>query len=301
MFLSPTDPNLLYFCTLRPYFDGDSKIFTDNDIPGLYVLDLQSQSVSPILLRVPLHISDAVSVSHLHKDSSISRPIGQCNNLQITDDGKSIFWTESFTYGNTIDFKSDEIFREIISLGENGHIWRVELGVDPTVQSVISNVAFPDGLLIEYSSGQPQSILFSELSKARLSRVYIHGSQKGQMEVVRTLPGYPDGLVRDPSTGNVFCALVNIHDDLGRIVAQYPFLQKILVRFPETWIPVSMETGFIVLSPDATEPLLYVHHDGSFTSRIADIILNKGHIYLAAYNGIDPSGIIRIPTSKLLL
>jgi hypothetical protein len=139
MMVSESDPDIVYFCTLRPVFPGmAAKNFSERDIPGLYKLHVQSREITPIPTRLPAeqrgwhqerlgHPADAASflVEELETGSMASRPICQCNNLQIANDGRSIYFTESYTYGGTVDFISADIFKEIITQGQNGHLWEV--------------------------------------------------------------------------------------------------------------------------------------------------------------------------------
>ena len=60
------------------------------------------------------------------------RPLIVCDNLEVSEDGRRIYFTEPFDYtGATVDDALDEA----ISLSPNGRLWRYDIDTVPRVSS----------------------------------------------------------------------------------------------------------------------------------------------------------------------
>jgi len=138
-------------------------------------------------------------------DPATSRDIAFCNDLDVSRDGRRIYFSEPFAWPGAS--MGGGAFREAIALGRNGRLWLVDLERG-TVSLVAQDYTFIDGVLLEYGpkpGAREQSVLVSETVKFRILRLDLDGTRD---EVLwDSLPGLPDGLDRD-AQGRVWVGLV---------------------------------------------------------------------------------------------
>lgn len=299
----PTDEDTLCFCGMRMF----GETYPANERIGLYELDTRTGKVRLLLDRVPLPppISTPRSGNegtvfagdnlHLLKRADMtgdnSRLIAFCNDLDISADGKRIYFSEPFSREDAS--MGGGAFREAIALGNNGRLWLYDREQN-AAGLVAQDYAFVDGVLIEDSPGREESILINEATKFRMLRVFVGGERAGQDEVVwADLPGVPDGLDRD-ADGRIWVGLLKERSGLLTWLHRNPWVKPFFLRLPLDLLPVPKATGILALSPDASEALYYAAHDGSRISDIAVVVPGAKHLYLATMTRESP-GIHRIP------
>lgn len=90
-----------------------------------------------------------------------------------------------------------------------------------TVRTLATNLTLANGLAL---SPDENSLLFSEMSLHRISRLYIKGPKKGAIEVVAdNMPGYPDNIKRRPGKKTYF---------IGFTVTRFTAPSKLGFEFP---------------------------------------------------------------------
>jgi len=79
-------------------------------------------------------------------DSSNSRPLAFCNDLDVSADGRRIYFTEPIAYEGAS--MGGGAVGEAITLGENGRLWRHDFDKGET-RLVADGFHFIDGILID--------------------------------------------------------------------------------------------------------------------------------------------------------
>ncbi|AOP34530.1 hypothetical protein A0128_12140 [Leptospira tipperaryensis] len=297
MVANPKNPDLIYFCASR----GNKNDSTDPDGPGIYELRISNKQIRKIGTRVPkIPNSDEKNVKSLlgkfytsEKQPSLrfdkmtnenSRAVEKSDDLAISNDGERIYFTEPYDHVGAILGVSVQSRSEALTLGKNGNLWKFDLK-ENTASLVAHNYSYLDGILLEYSPDRTKesSILVNELSKFRLIRLHLLGERSGEDEIViEGLPGFPDGMDRDPQ-GRIWIALAVERSKLITWLHNHPFWKKIVLYIPENLQPVSRKTGLLVLSKDGTKPLYYVMHNGSLFSTLIVVVPGKKRIFLSVY------------------
>lgn len=299
----PGKESAIAFCA--SYLHGQS--YPENETPGLYRLDLQTKTVSPIARRVPIPPPDAAPppgnegviyaleseepLAMDAMDDTNSRPIAFANDFAVSSDGQRFYFSEPFAYegasmgGGTV--------AEAISLGDNGYLWKVDVAAQ-TVALVAQDYHFVDGVLLEEENGVEQSVLITETPKFRIMRIFLKGERAGEDEIVwDSLPGMPDGMDRD-AEGNIWIGMLKMRSGLITWAHANPWIKPLMLRIPADKLPVSLDTAVLALSPDASTPLWYAEHPGTKITDIAVAIPTNDHIYLANFSQLTP-GVHRIP------
>ncbi|TGK81610.1 hypothetical protein EHQ24_09900 [Leptospira noumeaensis] len=297
MVFHPKNQDIIYMCLSR----GKQHESNLNETPGIYELTISTKQIRKIGTRVPLvdktkePSNDQIGIFY-SKGKETKIPISELNNtnsrnvekaddLAISKDGERIYFTEPYDHPNAILGVSIQSKQEVLTLGRNGHLWKYDLK-DNTASLIAHQYTYLDGILLEYSqkeSEQESSILLNELSKSRLIRLHLSGDKSGKDElVIEGLPGFPDGMDRDPS-GRIWIAIPVERSKLITWLHKHPFWKRLVLYIPEKLQPVSKKTSIIALSPNGTNPIYYSVHDGSLFSYIIVVVPGKEKLYLAVY------------------
>ncbi len=312
--LDPTDPDRLYVCAARLY----GARYDEEERPGVYWLDVSAtpttgvRPVHPVALRVPLPPPRAAqagaegmlfapgttpTVAIDDANPAASRDIAFCNDLDVSRDGRRIYFTEPFAYENAS--MGAGAFREAIALGRNGRLWQLDLDRG-TVSLVAQNYTFIDGVLLEHGAAadaREKSVLVTETVKFRILRFYLDGERATRDEILwESLPGLPDGIDRD-AQGRIWVGLVKTRSKVGTWVHKHPWIKPLLLRLPHALLPVPKQTGLIALSPDASRVLFYSVHDGSRVADISVVTPGKDALYPANFD-LAQRGFHRLPYPK---
>ncbi len=312
MVAHPRDPDLIYFCASRKKPDDPVQ----ENGPGIYQLRVSTRQVTKIGDRVPA-IPDGEPAAKqstfgtLYADGTQprwridemhagnSRAVEKADDLAISNDGERIYFTEPYDHPGAILGVSDQSRNEALSLGRNGNIWKYDLR-NGTAALVAHGYSYVDGILLEYSAAgeRETALLVNELSHFRLLRLHLRGANAGQDDVViEGLPGFPDGMDRDPA-GRIWVALVVERSVLINWLHRHPFWKRFVMYIPQRYQPVSRRTALLVLSPDGGTPLYYGVHDGSRFSTLIVVIPGSELVYLAVY-APDRRGIEVMPYPSL--
>lgn len=309
MHVVPSHPDQLYLCS--SHFMGET--YPDDEKVGLYRLDIISKKFTPIVLNVPsntLALSGYEADAIVYRDDSIapeitqenadgdSRPLAFCNDLEVSDDGRRIYFTEPFSYEGAS--MGGGAIGEAITLGGNGRLWRHDLDNGKT-RLIAQGFNFIDGILTEPSAdgGREQSVLVSQTSSFGITRFYLNGPRAGQHDYLwQGLTAMPDGLDRD-SAGRIWTGTIKCRSKSTTWIHANAWIKPLLLRLPHSMIPVANCTGIMVFSPDASGALYVGEIKDPVINAIASAIEHDGYIYLTNV-GSKQKGLIRIKVSALV-
>jgi hypothetical protein len=283
---APGDPNHFYFCSSRSYAEASA-----DERVGLYRLSLATRKVEPLVLDVPTtDLMNEVPVVYADNDpgapelkpgsNSAKRPLIVCDNLEVSEDGRRIYFSEPFDYtGASVDDALDEA----IALSPNGRLWRYDTETRAT-RLIAEGFHFINGVLYDLHPGQPreQSVLVTQTSLFRLTRFYVSGPKAGSDEVViEGLTGLDDGMDRDDA-GRIWLALFSSRTRLLTWVHENPWIKPVFMRVPARLLmALPQQTGVVVVSPDGRTPLYSALYDGNELASIASAVPSRAGIYLA--------------------
>ena len=284
---APGDPNHVYFCASRSYAAAgpDERV-------GLYRLALDSRTVEPIVLDVPsTDLMNEQPVVYADADprapelrpgdaAAARRPLIVCDNLDVSEDGRRIYFSEPFDYA---DASIDDALDEAIALAPNGRLWRHDLDTGVT-RLIAEGFHFINGVLYDLHPGRPreQSVLVTQTSLFRLTRFHLAGPRAGQDEVVLDgLIGLDDGMDRD-AAGRIWLAMFSHRSPLLTWVHEHAWIKPLMMRVPaRLLLALPQRTGVVVVSPDGRTPLYAAMYDGDALASIASAVPSPHGVYLA--------------------
>jgi hypothetical protein len=284
---APGEPTQVYFCSAGSYEDRPA-----GEVAGLYRLNMDTRSVEPLVLKVPdtkidhqrpvVYADDDPNAPELRADGSgsASRKVIVCDNLEISTDGRRIYFTEPFNYENA---SVRDAVHEAIALARNGRLWRYDLDTG-TTRLIAEGFHFINGVLHDPHPEQPreESVVVTQTSLFRITRFYVNGPKAGSAEVVIDgLPGMPDGMDRD-ADGRIWLAMFADRSPLLTWAHKNSWIKPLLMRLPTALLlSQAGSTGVVVLSPDGSTPLYSAFYKGPELSSIASAVPAPSGIYLA--------------------
>jgi sugar lactone lactonase YvrE len=283
---TPGDASHFYFCASRSYSEAAPE-----ERVGLYRFSLDGRKVESLVLDVPMtELRDEHPIVYADNDSGApelgpgieapSRPLIVCDNLEVSEDGRRIYFTEPFDYtGASVDDALDEA----LALSPNGRLWRYDIETD-TTRLIAEGFHFINGVLYDLHPGQPreESVLVTQTSLFRLTRFYLRGPKAGRDEVVLDgITGLDDGMDRD-AQGRIWLALFSNRSALLTWVHEHAWIKPLFMRVPARLLmALPQRTGVLVVSPDGRTPLYTALYDGDALASVASAVPSPGGIYLA--------------------
>ena len=237
---APDDDDVLYFCASRLH--GEEH--PEDERVGLYRLTISTRQVTPVVTDVAMTPAipkrhrkvfaatdaGAPAVVHTAIDGTNSRPLAFCNDLDVSADGKRIYFTEPIAYAGAS--MGGGAVAEAITLGENGRLWRHDLENGET-RLMAEGFHFIDGILIDPHpvDAREESVLVTQTPGFAITRFFFTGSRAGTAEAIWTgLPGMPDGMDRD-AQGRIWIGLYRKRSKFPDLGAQQPLDQTPDVAF----------------------------------------------------------------------
>lgn len=297
----PGQPDRMLFCASHLHgFQPEHEASV-----GVYELRLSTREVRAVALRVPLPpplkpaggrgegavypVASTPALRFADMTEANSRPVAFCNDLDISEDGQRIYVSEPYDHPGAA-MGHEAAYHEAISLARNGRLWMFDLE-RRSAQLVAQDFHFVDGVLLDSGSdsgrggmGREESIVISETPKFRLLRLFVGGPKAGTAEILQEgLPGMPDGLSRD-ERGRIYVALYRGRPGSAAWIHANPWIKPLLLRLPPALIPISHETGYLVLEPSGRQPLYLAMHDGQRVSSISKVHPGREGIFLASFD-----------------
>lgn len=302
---APGDPSHIYFCASHLH----GATYPKGEAVGLYRLNVDTRAVEPVVLRVPdteidpnhpkvYADSDPAAPRLARGGGARSRSLAFCNDLELSADGRRIYFSEPFSYEGAS--MGGGAIPEAVSLAPNGRLWRHDLDTD-TTRLIAEGFNFIDGVLYDLHPGasRERSVLVSQTPHFRLTRFILAGPNAGSAEVVLDgITGMPDGLDRDRD-GRIWTGLIKERSSLLTWVHANPWIKPLLLRLPLDQMPQSPHTGVLVLSPDGSTPLYFASYEGRLISNIASAIPGPDGVYLTPFDRAY-TGLFRLPYPKTL-
>lgn len=284
---APGDETRIYFCSSGTYEDRP-----EGEVAGLYRLDLGTRRVEPVVLTVPdtknpgqsplVFADDDPAAPAINGDANgvPGRGLAVCDNLEVSEDGQRIYFSEPFAYHNA---SVGDAIDEAIALAPNGRLWRHDL-VSGTTRLIAEGFHFINGVLYDPHPGElrEESVLVTQTSLFRVTRFYVAGPKAGSFEVViDDLPGTPDGMDRD-ADGRIWLAMFVDRGRLLTWIHENAWIKSLVMRLPTALLlSQTQRTGVVVLSPDGTTPLYSAFYKGPELFSIASAVPTPSGIYLA--------------------
>jgi sugar lactone lactonase YvrE len=279
----------------------DGGAYPEGEKVGLYTLDLATKEVTPLVTRVPN--SEDVSEPTVFAtgkqqrarvdslDDSNSRLLSICNDVDVSADGKRMYFTESYV-ADGATMGGVACLYPAVTLSTTGRLWMYDSS-DQTVGLVANGYVFTDGILMEGDGdGIEETVLLTDNARYQIHRVHLAGPRAGESEVIwKDLPGLADGMRRD-SKGRIWVTIITNHGPHLAYAHANPEVKPFLMQhLPLISLPPI--TSLLLLSPDASTPLWYTEHFQTRVNSIAAITPGKSGLYVANYSDKTP-GLHRI-------
>lgn len=291
---APGDPNHVYFCSSRSYAAASS-----GERVGVYRLALDTRKIDPLVLDVPAtSLTNEQPVVYADADprapeirtgsTAERRPLIVCDNLEVSEDGRRIYFSEPFDYeGASVDDALDEA----IALAPNGRLFRHDLDTGAT-RLIAEGFHFINGILYDLHPGRPRedSVLVTQTSQFQVTRFHLAGPNAGRHEVVLGgLPGMDDGMDRD-ADGRIWLAMFTHRSSLLTWVHEHAWIKPLFMRLPSRLLlALPQRTGVVVVSADGRTPLYAALYQGDAVASIASAVPSRAGIYLAN-ESLGPGG-----------
>lgn len=168
------------------------------------------------------------------------------------------------------------------------------LSFDPTsgaTQVVLKRLLFPTGVCIE-SGGE--SLLFSEAWASRVSRYWLAGPRKGEVETIaKNLPGFPANISR-ASDGHFWVAMLGARTPLHDLSMRMPGARKRMARrvASDEWLCPNLNSAFVVKLANTGHVVQFLWNgDENSHAALNTAREHDGHLYLG---GVFDSRLSRI-------
>lgn len=210
--------------------------------------------------------------------------LGFTNDVDISKDG-IIYFTDASSRWHIEDYRSDIIehkpYGRLISYNP----------ISGETKVIKKDLYFANGVALSLDQS---FVLVNETSKYRILKVWVSGNKKGQSEIfMDNLEGIPDGISSN-SKGIFWLAFPSKRKKIIDILADKPFLRKVVMRLPQFLQPAPERYGFLIgINEDAK--IVYNLHDSSKESfsPITSVEEHNGYLYLGS---LSYSGFARVKT-----
>lgn len=228
---------------------GNREVFanTGGRVLG-FDFDAQGRMIAADALKGLLAIGPDRRVTVLTDRVSVDDPIGYANAVATASDG-AIYFTQSSTrflpaqWGGTYAAS----LLDIIEQSATGRV----LAFDPATGNtrvVAHGLSFANGIAL---SSDGLSLFVNETGRYRVWKVDSRADnldvQSGSPQarvLLDNLPGYPDNLMRGRD-GRIWVGLFKPRNPAADSLAEKPFLRKVLLRLPRSFVPLGQSYGHV--------------------------------------------------------
>lgn len=213
-----------------------------------FAFDAAGRMIAADAMKGLLAITPDGTVSLLTDRVSEGDPIRYANSVVVAPDG-TVFFTDASgrfapsDWGGTLEASVYDILEQAAT----GRV----LAFDPATGAtriVAHGFSFANGIAL---SSDAQSLFVAETGRYRIWKVDAgahdvdvqSGSPKARV-LIDNLPGYPDNLMRGLD-GRIWAGLFRPRNPAADNLSQKPFIRKILLRLPRSWLPVGQPYGHV--------------------------------------------------------
>jgi sugar lactone lactonase YvrE len=203
-------------------------------------------------------------------------PLSFVDGLIVGEDGYVYFSLASAKY------TMHKWIFDFFESNPNGMLLRYDPKADK-VEVLGESLYFPNGI-VYHPSGE--YLLFNETSRFRVMRYWLKGDKVGTFEVfAENLPGLPDGISMESSTGNLIVALSGKRTDgMDKLLSLPPFIKNALLKLSKYYKgELERYAIFIVLSPEGEIIKSYHDPDGSVSKVVTGTIVYKDKILIGSF------------------
>lgn len=228
---------------------GNQQVFanTGGRVLG-FDFDGAGRMIAADAMRGLLRIDAGGQVSTLADHVGAEDRIGYANSVVVALGGM-IYLTDSSVrfapakWGGTYQ-------ASVLDIIEQSATGRV-LAHDPTTgrtRIVARGLSFANGIALSLDG---QSLFVAETGRYRVWKidpradgVDVNGGSQQARALLDNLPGYPDNLMRGRE-GRIWVGLFRPRNPAADSLAQRPFLRKVLLRLPRSWLPLGKPYGHV--------------------------------------------------------
>lgn len=195
-------------------------------------------------------------------------PFKFADDLDVAADGTIYFTDASRRFG------VKDWFRDVLEHGRTGRLlaWRP---ATRTTEVLVDGLSFANGVAL---AGDESWVAFTELNEYALKRYWLTTDKKGTVDVIATLPGFPDNVTWSPARNVLWVGIGSPRDAAIDRMASMPLLRQVVLRLPEALRPKPKAHSFAVaidtagnlvhclqrIAPDAYAPVAsVVEHDAT--------------------------------------
>lgn len=209
------------------------------------------------------------------------RRLGFVNDLDVTQDGKKLYFTDSSSRWQRRDF-----MHLIMEATADGRVLEYDIETKE-VTVMMENLRFPNGIQL---FPDEESVLVTETTMARIRRVHVSGLNKGGMDTfIDNLPGFPDN-IRRSSSGGYWVAMSAVRPNPGfsmlDFLSQRPWLKKLIFKLfsQDTLLKFVPRYSLVVELQDGGTCVRSFHDPhGMVAAYISEAHEYNGHLYLGSF------------------
>ncbi|XP_052429375.1 adipocyte plasma membrane-associated protein [Carassius gibelio] len=209
------------------------------------------------------------------------RRLGFVNDLDVTQDGKKLYFTDSSSRWQRRDF-----MHLIMEATADGRVLEYDMETKE-VTVVMDNLRFPNGIQL---FPDEVSVLVAETTMARIRRVHVSGLNKGGMDTfIDNLPGFPDN-IRRSSSGGYWVSMSAVRPNPGfsmlDFLSQRPWLKKLIFKLfsQDTLLKFVPRYSLVVELQDGGTCVRSFHDPhGMVAAYISEAHEYNGHLYLGSF------------------
>jgi sugar lactone lactonase YvrE len=211
-------------------FDAEGRMIVADAMMGLLAIERDGQ------VRV---LADHVSTGD---------PVRYANSVVVAPDG-TIYFTDASTRFAPADWGGtyEASVLDILEQSASGRV----LAHDPATartEVVAYGFSFSNGIAL---SSDRQALFVAETGRYRIWKLDyrardldVHSGSRQARVLLDNLPGYPDNLMRGRD-GRIWVGLFRPRNPAADGLSQRPFVRKILLRLPRSWLPVGDPYGHV--------------------------------------------------------
>ncbi|XP_060728048.1 adipocyte plasma membrane-associated protein [Tachysurus vachellii] len=217
---------------------------------------------------------------------STKKPIGGrrlsfVNDLDVTQDGKKVYFTDSSSRWHRRDF-----MKLIMEATADGRVLEYDTETKE-VAVMMDNLRFPNSIIL---LPDEESVLVAETTMARIRRIHVAGLNKGGMDTfIENLPGFPDNLRRS-SSGGYWVAMSAIRPNPGfsmlDVLSQRPWIKNLIFKLfsQETLLKFVPRYSLVVELQDGGTCVRSFHDPhGTVAAYISEAHEHNGYLYLGSF------------------